>query len=455
MPREKPCEYLVVGAGAAGLAFADALVEHVDARVTLIDRQPGPGGHWRDAYPFVRLHRASSFYGVASMPLGQGRLQTDGPEAGLAERATGAEILAYFEGVLVHLLATGRVEFHGGSTWTGGRGFVDATGRQHLAPPHARVVDATYRAAHVPATTPAPFDAARGTRVVPVGALPRVGAEHPEYVVVGSGKTATDACVWLLQQGVAPEAVCWVRPREPWMANRARVQPDPATMFQMVADTWEAAAASSSLEEFFLRLEEAEIMLRIDTSVAPTMAKAPTIAGWELDLLRRILRVVRGAHVTAVEPGRLRFTDATVPIHRDAVVVHCAASGHAYPRLVPLWGEVIRLQTIRAGFPCFNAALAGYVEATRTDDAEKNRLCPPSPLPDSLASWVEMQVRGARAAAAFMAEPDVAAWAQTTCLNPARLQPGDADRPEVGAALERVRRSAPTALARLAGLAGL
>ena len=38
-------------------------------------------------------------------------------------------------------------------------------------------------------------------------------------------------------------------------------------------------------------------MLRIDRSVTPTMAKAPTLGTWELDLLRTIENVVRrGPH---------------------------------------------------------------------------------------------------------------------------------------------------------------
>ena len=49
-----------------------------------------------------------------------------------------------------------------------------------------------------------------------------------EYVIVGSGKTATDAIVWLLLNGVDADRIVWVRPREPWMLNRALVQPDPA-----------------------------------------------------------------------------------------------------------------------------------------------------------------------------------------------------------------------------------
>jgi cation diffusion facilitator CzcD-associated flavoprotein CzcO len=49
-------DYLVVGAGAAGMAFTDALLAHSDATVTIVDRRHAAGGHWIDAYPYVRLH---------------------------------------------------------------------------------------------------------------------------------------------------------------------------------------------------------------------------------------------------------------------------------------------------------------------------------------------------------------------------------------------------------------
>ena len=134
--------------------------------------------------------------------------------------------------------------------------------------------------------------------------------------------------------------------------------------------------------------------------------------------------------------------------------MHCAASGLQYPPLVPLWGpDAIRLQTIRAGFPCFNAALAGYVEATRDDDRERNRLCPPNTLPDTTASWARMQVRGTVAARSFGAEPDIAAWATGCALNPARVEPSQADDPAVQAAAARLADGAERGLARLAELA--
>ncbi len=122
MTRSVDTDYLVVGAGAAGMAFVDALVDHdPTAHATLVDRRAAPGGHWLDAYPFVRLHQASQFYGVASTRLGSGRVQETGPERGMHERATGPDITAYYAGVLAErLLPTGRVELLGGHEFRDG-----------------------------------------------------------------------------------------------------------------------------------------------------------------------------------------------------------------------------------------------------------------------------------------------------------------------------------------------
>ena len=98
--RSLETDYLVVGAGAMGMAFTDALIDHADVHVTLVDRRHAAGGHWQDAYPFVQLHQASLFYGVASTALGGGNVQMSGPEAGLQERARRSEIQAYYDDIL-------------------------------------------------------------------------------------------------------------------------------------------------------------------------------------------------------------------------------------------------------------------------------------------------------------------------------------------------------------------
>ena len=126
------------------------------------------------------------------------------------------------------------------------------------------------------------------------------------------------------------------------------------------------------------------------------------------------------------------------------------------PPLVPIWGEdVITLQTVRAGAPCFNAALLGFVEAVVEGDADKNALCPPTPYSNSVPSWARMQLMGGRGVASFMAHPDVRAWANATILNPARLPPEQEWSPQLAAEVARVRASAEVGMAGLAEHAGM
>lgn len=449
-------DYLVIGAGAAAMAFVDALIDHADVRVVMVDRRYAAGGHWLDAYPFVRLHQASAFYGVASTMLGGGQVQVAGPEKGLHERATAAEVSAYYQRVLERMTSSGKVEFYPSCEYLGDNRFVSLlSGRRYEVNGSCRVVNASYLSPDIPARTPAPFGVEE-VRVIPVNDLVKVTDAPDQFVVVGSGKTATDACIWLLGNGVDPDSICWVRPRDPWMLNRAVVQPDPAVFLGMVADTLAAAADSASPQDLFLRLEAAGVMLRIDASFTPTMAKAPTIGQWEIDLLRRIENVVRLGHVQRVEKGRIMLTDGDIGVAADALVVHCAASGLKYPEVVPVWSrEAITLQPVRSGFPCFGAAIIGYVEATRDDDAEKNRVCPASCLPDTPTSFARMQVLGNRAAQAFTAQPDIKEWANQTALNPGRIPPELAGDADVAAALNRYRNHAFAGLARLAEFAAL
>ncbi len=197
-------------------------------------------------------------------------------------------------------------------------------------------------------------------------------------------------------------------------------------------------------------------MMRVDPSVTPTMAKTPTLATWELDLLRTIENVVRLGHLERVEQDRLVLQHGEVAIANDAVVVHCAAPGLRYKPLMPIWAaHAITPQPVRAGFPCFGAALAGFVEAIIDDDAEKNRVCPPSPFSDTAMDWAAMQVLGGRASMAFSAHPDIKAWAGRTVLNPARIPPERQGDGDVVAATGRFTAFVGPGLARLAELAAL
>src|SRR5688572_30406652 len=113
-------DYLVLGAGAVGMSFTDSLVQHSTADVVMVDRRHRPGGHWNDAYPFVRLHTPSAWYGVSSLPLGRDTIDDRGLNKGLYEVASAAEICGYFERVLEQqLLSTGKVRYFPSCSYQG------------------------------------------------------------------------------------------------------------------------------------------------------------------------------------------------------------------------------------------------------------------------------------------------------------------------------------------------
>src|SRR5262245_47223574 len=204
-------DYLVIGGGAAGMAFTDSLIAETDAQVVIVDRRAAPGGHWNDAYPFVRLHQPSPYYGVNSIPLGNEAIETSGHEAGMYERASGTEIRAYYDHVMYkHLIPSGQVRFLPHCDYDGDHRVVSRlSGETFDITVRKKLVDANYLSPSIPATTPPNFEIGTGVSSIPVNQLAHVGKKPERFVIIGAGKTAMDACVWLLENGVDPEHIQW------------------------------------------------------------------------------------------------------------------------------------------------------------------------------------------------------------------------------------------------------
>ena len=217
-------DYLVVGAGAMGLAFIDTLVGESDATVVVVDRNDQPGGHWTTAYPFVRLHQPSAYYGVNSRDLGSDSIDHSGFNAGYYELASGAEVCAYFDAVMQQqLLPTGRVTYLPMSEYLGD-GRVRTLGGEDVEVIARRMVT-THVEIIVPSMRRPSYAVAEGVECVPPNELPRIREARDRYVIVGAGKTAMDACLWLLRHGIAPQRLTWIKPRDSWILDRAAVQP--------------------------------------------------------------------------------------------------------------------------------------------------------------------------------------------------------------------------------------
>lgn len=454
-------DYLVIGTGAAGMAFTDALLSHSDATVTLVDRRHAPGGHWIDAYPFVRLHQPSAFYGVSSVPLGRGMVDRTGINTGFHEAASADELRAYYAQVMdQHFLPTGRVHHHPCSIHSiGPDGRHRITSRLSGAVQEVRVrrklVDSSYLEGRIPATSPPPFVVDEGVRCVAAGDITRV-AEPPErYVVIGSGKTALDTCVWLLTQGVPASAIQWVRPREAWWLNRRLHQPEEGLpdFFAGVGLQLKAMAQATSVDDVFARLEADGFFLRVDTTVAPTMSRGAMLGEAELALLRQIGDVVRRGHVRRIERERIVFDGGSVPTSPGTLHVHCAAVGLARPPLRPIFeADRVTLQPLFWSFACYPAALLGVVEATIADTAEKNHLCPPIRYWDEPRDYLSSYLALLAHDRARAAHPAVVAWAKGTRLNPMSGLGAHRDHPRVAQTWGDIKQYGAAAAANLVKL---
>jgi hypothetical protein len=466
-------DYLVLGAGTTGLAFADTLIEQdPTAHVTLVDRRARPGGHWVDAYPFVRLHQPSAFYGVNSLPLGQGRLDTDGLNAGLAELATGTEVCAYFERVLHDtLLASGRVRWlplHELHEAAGAAPTVESllTGARTEIQVRRRVVDAQHQAPGIPATQRPSFEVAPGVRLVPPGVLPQLGqriaaGDMPplrRYVVVGAGKTAMDSITWLLRTGgVDPAAVQWLVPRDAWLVNRVTTQNGPEFFDASIggqADTMQAFAEADTIEALYLRLEAAGVLLRIDRGRWPTMFHFATTTPAEVAVLATVQDVVRLGRVRRIESDAIVLDGgrSEVPDPAATLFVDCTASAVMPRPLVPVFqpGRIV-LQMLRVPQPAFSAALAAWLEVHGGDDKRRNGLAAPVPFTHTLADYARTMAVGLWNQAQWGQDPALRAWIRASRLDGFSRLMASAPKDDAAkqATMARLKQSSMQAMANL------
>jgi hypothetical protein len=436
-------DYLIIGSGAVGLAFADTLIEQTDAHVTIVDRHGKPGGHWNDAYSFVALHQPSAFYGVNSAPLGSNRKDTIGVNTGLYELASGPEVSGYFDTVMrQHLLPSGRVSYFPMSDYKGDGRFVSLlSGEETTVAIRKKTVDATYYGTTVPSTHTPRYRVGAGVALVPPNALPQLWMEkgpRPEhFVIVGAGKTAMDVGVWLLNSGAKPDSISWVMPRDSWLLNRLRTQPGIEFFDETIggqAAQMEAFAGGQSVDEIFERLEEAGVMLRIYGDHKPSMFHYATISYGEIEQLRRIDDVIRMGRVQSIERGQMTLDGGNVNLPDNTLYIDCTASAVEKRPAVPIFqGDLITAQLVRVPQPAFSAALVAYVEANYEGDEAKNKLCATVPFPNDLDEYPRANVVNMMNQFAWMQDPKLSAWIRECRLDGfgkviAAIPPSDSEK---------------------------
>ena len=456
-------DYLIVGSGAMGMAFADTFLTESDADMVIVDRHAKPGGHWNVAYPFVRLHQPSSFFGVASRELSRFEKDAVGFNKGLYDLASGAEVSSYFDDVMQQtLLPSGRVRYFPMSDYRGDGVFNSLVGGQETCVKYKKLVDATRLTVDVPAEHTPAFTIADGVNFMPLNELPTLKSAPKGYVVIGSGKTGMDACLWLLQNGVDSDAIRWIMPRDAWMLPREFAQNSEeffVDTFGNQANQFEALAAAENIDDMYDRLEAAGCMVRIDENVSPTMFHAATISRAELAALRQIKNIIRLGRVSALQMDKIILEDGELETGVDIVHVDCSASlSRTMPQMTPkpvFEGNLITPQTVRSFMPVFSGSMIAYVEAHYDDEEEKNRLCNVVPLPNQAEDFVPMTLAAMMNQFNWSQDKPLRQWVQGNRLDgfsrlTNNVDPEDKEKMDI---LHRIRDNAPKAVGNLMKLA--
>lgn len=386
-------DYLIIGAGTVGLAFADMLVQHSNCSITIVDRNQKPGGHWNFAYDFVRLHQPSEFYGVESKRLGHALRDAAGWNAGYFELASGQEVLDYYDSVMRdQLLASGKVTYLPASEYRGNGHVVSLSeGRETLFNVQRKTVDATYFGTTIPAGHQPGFSVDDDVNLIAPNDITTLWKQQPErfdsVCIVGAGKTGMDVGVHLIELGLSGEQITWVMPRDSWLMNRTTLQPS-AEFFESTmhaqALQMQALAEASSAKDLFHRMERSGVMLRLDPDIEPEMYHCAIISEGELELLRQIGHVVRQGRVQHISASGLQLEKSDLKMPSNTLYVDCSASAATRHPQIPIYQDgLITPQIARTCQPAFSAAMIGLIETLDLSDAEKNELCRPLPLPDT------------------------------------------------------------------------
>jgi hypothetical protein len=239
-------------------------------------------------------------------------------------------------------------------------------------------------------------------------------------VIIGGGKTAMDAACWLLDQGTPPDDITWVRPRESWILNRAFFQPGQSVVstFEGVVRQLEAVVELDSIEEIFGRLEQDQVMLRLDRSIQPSMLKGATVSVGERDELERIENVIRFGHVLVIDPDTITLERGSIPTSPRHLHIHCASAGLRYNPPRPVFADAnLLLQPLTRVSLSLSAGIIACVEASERSTSEKNRLCPPNAWFDTPFEWIRHLLTGMRTELEWQRAPDVRAWVEASRLN--------------------------------------
>ncbi|SEB45312.1 Pyridine nucleotide-disulphide oxidoreductase [Tenacibaculum sp. MAR_2009_124] len=371
-------DYLIIGAGAMGLAFADEMhTQNPHATITIIDRRPQVGGHWNNAYPYVMLHQPAAYYGVNSSVLGNGS----------TDLSSKTEILTYFNKTIEKLENSGKVTFLGKHNYLGNGKVENMDNLDEVLHFNIRkkIVNASYMKVEVPSTTKPKYLVDEGVPFKPLNDLVEEYKKWKNFYIIGNGKTGIDAVLYLIGRGIKTDNIHWITPSDAWYFNRdiAQVGCVSGEILTHVSKLTKAQRP----DDIFLEMEKSGGIMRIDTSSLPTNWRCATVSTDELTKLRSVTNIIQKGYVNRITSKELILQEETITYKEDSIFIDCTANGLAKLKKEPVFsGNLITLQPILFCQQVFSAAAIARLELVNISEKTKNKVIP-IPHPEKIEDW--------------------------------------------------------------------
>jgi hypothetical protein len=139
-----------------------------------------------------------------------------------------------------------------------------------------------------------PFPVHEEVNFVPINDLQSVKAsgQYTNYVILGAGKTGTDAVVELLKSGVDQSCIKWIISRDMWFLLRDNLYTK--NYYRSIGKLIQPITTAASMKDTFLEWEKEGIVGRLDPKGQfPKLFKSAAIDTKELLLIRTIKDTVR------------------------------------------------------------------------------------------------------------------------------------------------------------------
>jgi len=339
--------YVIVGAGSAGLNALQAILEtDSQASILIIDKHDNPGGSWNDFYPYAKLHQPHIFFGVSGLDW-----DIEDPST-LASRA---EVLSHFQDYTKSAEERFDVTFRWQCTFVGASRMNTTRWRVEVRTLNTNTT-ALMEASHVIDARAFNYDGrytSSGGKVMSgimtstshdrviecePEQLPCVVDANPTsclFVVIGGGKTGMDSALYLLDNAPQGSEICIVTGRSKYFINRDFVyQQDRSAeghpaLWEIWLSTW-LKYDGNNAHQLFREMEREGSLLRVGSD-EPCMFMGGVLSCTEAERIRSGAVIVDNDYFLKVEDlakhTRVILKHGSpIETNKQVVLINCRSS---------------------------------------------------------------------------------------------------------------------------------